>query len=183
MLRLIGYQFKSTIVISIHWRVENESISPFRRASCYTCTYAHCECVGRRFAKCIGPCRPALELSCRRRRRDRPLGRTRNEFATIAWNDCPVIYGYAYIAPSVSHVCAYIPRVSSAKAFQPRDPYPEDAGDVQRESICSPWLSPFPASLCRSNRIHSRLLSRSTRTHCAEIGSFFDSCNREFVRK
>lgn len=118
MLRFVGYQVKSTIVIGIHWRVENESISPFRRASCYTCTYAHCECVGRRFAKCIGPCRLALELSCRRRhRRGRPLGRTRNEFATIAWNDCPVIYGYAYIASSVSHVCAYICAYPSQKRF------------------------------------------------------------------
>ena len=113
MLRFIRYQFKSSIMIGICWRVENESVSFFRRASCYTCTYAHYECVGCCFAKCIEPSRPALELSCHRRY-GQPLGQTRNEFATIVWNDCLVIYSYAYVHRveyiRTSHVCRYLAR-------------------------------------------------------------------------
>ncbi|KYN21515.1 hypothetical protein ALC57_06129, partial [Trachymyrmex cornetzi] len=52
----------------------------------------------------------SLELSCRRRC-GQPLGQTRNEFATIAWNDCLVIYSYAYV-----HRAEYIARLHVSRA-------------------------------------------------------------------
>jgi len=107
-LRFVRYKFKSMIVIGTHWRVENESISvskgillylylrpPRVRWPSFRKVYRAEQTGSRAF--------PAVVVASL-------LGRTRNEFATIARNDCPVIYSYAY-ALSVSHVCTYIPRI------------------------------------------------------------------------
>lgn len=102
-------------MIGIYWRIENESISSFRRA-----LYLYLRPLQVRWPSFRKVYRtevdrlssfPVVVVA-------RPLGRTRNEFATIARNDCPVIYSYAYIASSVSHVCTYIRRIFSEKMLQ-----------------------------------------------------------------
>lgn len=165
-MRFVKYQFKLTIMISIHWLVENESmyffvskgvllylyLRPLRvRWPSFRKVYRTEQTGSRAFLP------SSLSLW--------PLGRTRNEFATIAQNDCPVIYSRAYIAPSVSHAFA-----RTSRAYPLQKYYGRTARSRPMFKNQSVWLSPFPTSLCRSNSFLSFLLYY-----------FLDWCNRAEV--